>query len=53
MPGRRRHGEQVEKFFKDAPMVNVSNAKEKDIEPINMQNREIIEKKEYLLLDFY
>ena len=43
----------VEKFFKDAPKVNVSNAKEKDIEPINKQNREIIEKKEYLLLDFY
>ena len=42
----------VEKFFKDAPKVNVSRAKEKDIEPINKQNREIIEQKEYLLLDF-
>ena len=47
------HQSRVEQFFERAKKVNESKTKEIDIEPVSDQNKEIIERKEFLLMRLY
>ena len=47
------HQSRVEEFFERAQKVNVSKTKEIDIEPVSDENKEIIKRKEFLLMRLY